>query len=69
MSETITVPSPIIHGLSPEQMFGDCGPEFAAILPNAQLITIANAARDPRLDQPKAFFAAANSSSHGGRDG
>jgi hypothetical protein len=47
MSETITVPSPIIHGLSPEQMFGDCGPEFAAILPNAQLITIANAARDP----------------------
>jgi pimeloyl-ACP methyl ester carboxylesterase len=57
---TITVPTLVIHGSNPEQMSGDGGPGLAAILPNAMLVTVANAGHDPWLDQPKVFFAAAN---------
>jgi pimeloyl-ACP methyl ester carboxylesterase len=59
--ERVTVPALIIHGADPEQMSGDGGPGLAAILPNAKLVTVANAGHDPWLDQPKVFFAAANS--------
>jgi proline iminopeptidase len=59
--EKITVPTLVLHGSNPEQMSGDGGPGLAAILPNAKLVTIADAAHDPWLDQPKVFFAAANS--------
>jgi proline iminopeptidase len=55
--ERITVPALVIHGSNPEQMAGDGGPGLAAILPNAKLITIADAGHDPWLDQPKVFFA------------
>lgn len=59
--ERITVPALVIHGSNPEQMSGDGGPGLAAILPSAKLVTIADAGHDPWLDQPKVFFAAANS--------
>jgi proline iminopeptidase len=59
--ERITVPALVIHGSNPAQVSGDGGPGLAAILPNAKLATIADAGHDPWLDQPKVFFAAANS--------
>jgi pimeloyl-ACP methyl ester carboxylesterase len=59
--ERITSPALIIHGSNPEQMSGDGGPGLAEILPNAKLVTISNAGHDSWLDQPKVFFAAANS--------
>ena len=58
--DKITVPTLILHGSNPEQMSGDGGPGLAAILPNARLVTVEDAAHDPWLDQPKVFFSAAN---------
>ncbi len=58
--ERITVPVLVIHGSNPEQMSGDGGPSLVEILPNAKLVTVADAGHDPWLDQPKVFFAAAN---------
>ena len=49
--ERITVPVLVIHGSNPEQMSGDGGPGLAAILPNAKLVTVADAGHDPWLDR------------------
>jgi pimeloyl-ACP methyl ester carboxylesterase len=59
--EKIIVPTLVLHGSNLEQMSGDGGPGLAAILPNAKLVTVEDAGHDPWLDQPKLFFAAANS--------
>lgn len=56
----IAVPVLVIHGSNPNQMSGDGGPRLAEILPNAKLVTVEDAGHDPWLDQPKAFFGAAN---------
>jgi pimeloyl-ACP methyl ester carboxylesterase len=56
----IRVPVLIIHGSNPEQMSGDGGPGLAEILPNEKLVTVPDTGHDPWLDQPKAFFTAAN---------
>lgn len=57
---TIAVPVLVVHGSNPGQQPGDGGPPLVNILPNAKLVTIANAGHDPWLDQPNEFFAAAN---------
>jgi pimeloyl-ACP methyl ester carboxylesterase len=59
--EKINVPVLVIHGSNPNQDPGDGGPWLAKQLPNATLVTIEDAGHDPWLDQPNAFFAAANS--------
>lgn len=59
--EKITAPALIIHGSNPDQEPGDGGPWLATKLPNAKLVTIQDAGHDPWLDQPNAFFSAANS--------
>lgn len=58
--EKITAPALVIHGANPDQTPGDGGPRLAGKLPNAKLVTIQNAGHDPWLDQPQAFFNAAN---------
>jgi pimeloyl-ACP methyl ester carboxylesterase len=60
MLASIPVPVLVIHGSNPAQEPGDGGPELARILPNATLITLPNTGHDPWLDQPTAFFDAAN---------
>jgi hypothetical protein len=58
--EKITTPALVIHGANPNQTPGDGGPRLAGKLPNATLVTIQDAGHDPWLDQPQAFFDAAN---------
>ncbi|HKR10385.1 MAG TPA: alpha/beta hydrolase [Gemmatimonadaceae bacterium] len=58
--EKITVPALVIHGSNPDQEPGDGGPWLVRQLPNATLVTIQDAGHDPWLDQPNAFFRAAN---------
>jgi len=58
--EKITAPALVIHGANPDQTPGDGGPRLAGKLQNAKLVTIQNAGHDPWLDQPQAFFSAAN---------
>lgn len=59
--QKITSPALVIHGSNPDQEPGDGGPWLAVRLPNAKLVTIRDAGHDPWLDQPRAFFTAANS--------
>src|SRR6185503_14873802 len=58
--ETIAAPALIVHGSKPDQSPGDGGPWLAGKLPNAKLVTIQDAGHDPWLDEPNAFFRAAN---------
>ena len=58
--ETIAAPALIVHGSKPDQSPGDGGPWLAGKLPNATLVTIQDAGHDPWLDEPNAFFRAAN---------
>lgn len=58
--QRITAPALVIHGSNPDQTPGDGGPWLAGKLPNARLVTIQDAGHDPWLDQPNAFFTAAN---------
>ena len=60
MLMSIPVPVLVIHGSNPEQTPADGGPKLAELMPNATLVTIANAGHDPWLDEPARFFDAAN---------